>query len=86
MDATIKPTTMRDRTSMVGRSSEGRSPEGRWEYRFYVAFFFALFLPVITASRLLPRSWRPFKSAEATSVIGEARAAAYSVVPFIFMV
>ncbi|MCR9255120.1 MAG: hypothetical protein NXI16_03400 [Alphaproteobacteria bacterium] len=57
----------------------------RWEYRFYFAISFLLFLPVILLSRLLPRSWRPFKSATRASVFGETRAAAHTVVPFIFM-
>jgi len=62
-----------------------KAGEGKWEYRFYFAILFVLFLPVVLASRLLPRAWRPFKSLSRASVLTETRAAANTVVPFIFM-
>ncbi len=56
----------------------------RIEFRLLLWASFALFLVVALAGRLLPRAWRPFRSG-GKSVIGEAREAANTIVPFAFM-
>lgn len=54
------------------------------EFSLYFALLFPIFLLVALVSRLLPRRMRPF-GPERRSVIGDARAAAYTVLPFVFM-
>lgn len=56
----------------------------RLEFRLLLWACFALFLVIAAAGRLLPRAWRPFRAA-GKSVIGEAREAANTIVPFAFM-
>lgn len=60
--------------------------EMRWEYRLIFFSAFVYFLVVATASRLLPRSWRPHLPGiePRQSVFGEAWAVAGTLVPFAF--
>ena len=48
---------------------------------------FAVFIVIALFSRLLPRAWRPLASTVDVneSVFDEAKRAAYTVVPFVFM-
>ncbi|MEO1328386.1 MAG: hypothetical protein AAFW46_01855 [Pseudomonadota bacterium] len=55
------------------------------EFRLYFLAAYPLFLLVALASRLLPRSRRPFSAGERSSVFADAKAAAYTVLPFVFM-
>ncbi len=54
--------------------------------RMYRATF-AVFIVIALFSRLLPRAWRPLASTVDAneSVFDEAKRAAYTVVPFVFM-
>ena len=54
------------------------------EFWLYFAVTFPVFLAVALVSRLLPRSWRPF-AGSGRGVFGDAKAAAYTVLPFVFM-
>ncbi len=56
----------------------------RREYTVYFAAIYPLLLVIALLSRLLPRRLRPF-SFQGRSVFGEARAAAHTVLPFLFM-
>ncbi|MEO1293312.1 MAG: hypothetical protein AAFV62_10850 [Pseudomonadota bacterium] len=71
------------RTISREKSSTKRRRE-RGEYWLYFALCFPLFLIVAVFGRLLPRSMRPFAS-EGRSVFGEAKAAANTVLPYVFM-
>ncbi|MBT8447253.1 MAG: light-harvesting protein [Gammaproteobacteria bacterium] len=57
------------------------------QFHLIYAACFAVFLVVAIVSRLLPRSWRPrLPGARARrTIIGEAREAADTFVPFAFM-
>lgn len=68
--------------AMNGRSS--RRASETWEFRLYVAAMFPIFLVIAIVARLLPRSWRPFSSDTRRSVFGDARAATFTVLPFVF--
>jgi hypothetical protein len=58
----------------------------RREFRRLFVVMFSLFFVIALFSRLLPRAWRPLASvAEKESVVAEAKRAAYTVVPFVFM-
>lgn len=66
-------------------NAAGRAPRESREFRALYAATFALFLPVALVSRMLPRRWRPFAAPGRRSIVAEARAAAGTVVPFVFM-
>lgn len=78
---------------MLLRESLGRrefSPPADHERKEFQRLFrvtFVFFLLIALASRLLPRAWRPFASSVGAreSAFDEARRAAYTVVPFVFM-
>jgi len=57
------------------------------EFQFYFAVSFLVFLPVVCVSRLLPRHLRTFlpHGAVGGSIFSAAKAAAYTVLPFVFM-
>ena len=61
-----------------------RHRSDRREYLFYYVATYPVFLLIATLSRLLPRAWRPFASG-GRSVFGDARAAAHTVLPCVFM-
>ncbi|MBX2856972.1 MAG: hypothetical protein KTR21_18440 [Rhodobacteraceae bacterium] len=54
------------------------------EFWLYFAVTFPVFLLVALFSRLMPKSWRPFPSS-GRGVFGDAKSAAYTVLPFVFM-
>ena len=60
--------------------------EERQFRRLYMAFFLIFFM-VALVGRLLPRKWRPWAGDTGTkrSVIGEAKAAANAILPYVFM-
>lgn len=57
------------------------------EFRLLFAVCFMFFLVVAVAARLLPRRWRPFPPGPrgARSIFGDARAAANTSIPFVYM-
>ena len=72
-------------TGMPERKRAARRAEER-EYRITLALFFVLFLPVALVARMLPPTWRPFSGCRTRrSNVGDARAAAHEVTPFVFM-
>ena len=78
-----------ERTEAVGSLASTRRAQRRAEqreYRFTLWVVFALFLLVALATWLLPRSWRPLSgvSSRPLSPVGEARAAAHYITPFLF--
>lgn len=54
-----------------------------WEFWAYFAATYPIFLVVAVLSRALPRRMRPF-GAERRNVFQEAKAAAFTVLPFVF--
>ena len=70
----------------VARAKRAQRRAEQREYRLMLGVFFALFLIIALATRVLPRGWRPFGgvSAKPLSVVGEARAAAHHITPFLF--
>lgn len=54
------------------------------EFWLYFIATYPFFLVIAVVSRLLPRAHRPF-GAHRGSVFSEAKAAAYTVLPFVFM-
>lgn len=71
---------------VIAKRSQRKQTEQR-EFQIVLGAFFALFLVIALASRVLPRAWRPLDRGglRARSVIGEAKAAANEIVPFLFM-
>ncbi len=63
-----------------------RAEEER-EFRVLIMVSFAIFLVIAVVSRLLPPRWRVFAPAAEgrRSVFQEARTAAYTTIPFAFM-
>lgn len=55
------------------------------EFQLVLALIFSVFLMISLVSRVLPRSWRPLDRGHNRSVIGEAKAAAHEMAPFLFM-
>ena len=60
--------------------------EERQFRRLYMAFF-VIFLMVALVGRVLPEKWRPWSgdAVAKRSVIGEAKAAANTILPYVFM-
>lgn len=54
------------------------------EYWVYFALIFPIFLLVAVLARLTPRSWRPVPDS-GRGIFGDAKAAANTVLPFVFM-
>jgi hypothetical protein len=69
-----------------GSQSRFRKEEAL-EFRLLYAVSFALFLVAAVIARLVPWHWRPFvrRQSGGLSIIGEARAAASTCIPFAFM-
>ncbi|MEO1408133.1 MAG: hypothetical protein AAFV54_16840 [Pseudomonadota bacterium] len=65
------------------RRARNRRAEQR-EFKVTVALLTTLFLPVATATRLLPSAWRPFNQSSTgpRSIFGQAKAAANEIAPF----
>jgi hypothetical protein len=57
------------------------------ESRLLFAGLFAIFLPIAAAARVLPRRWRPAPLGPhgRRSIHGEAKAAASTIIPFVYM-
>lgn len=55
------------------------------EFWLYFAATYPIFLVIAIVSRFLPRAMRPFGTERGRSVFGDAKAAAYTVLPFVFM-
>jgi hypothetical protein len=73
-------------TTAVKHLAEAADLRDRFEYRLYLAIAFAIFFPVALAGSLLPRSLRPLgRNERRVSVFEEARTAARSAAPWIFM-
>jgi hypothetical protein len=77
---------MTDRTKPDGAPSRLRKEEAG-EFRLIFVASFVIFLLVGLVSRFLPEHWRPVPAGleGGKSLIGEARAAANTFVPFAFM-
>lgn len=65
-------------------AAPGRA-QGR-EFRRIFAASFLIFLIVALIARVLPQQWRPYPLRQAGgSIVDEARAAANTFIPFVFM-
>ncbi|MEX6504846.1 hypothetical protein [Jiella sp. M17.18] len=73
--------------SLVNHAGSALFRSERQEYRIIYALSFPLFLAVALISRILPSRLRPIAIERGGyfQVIGDARAAAHSVLPYAFM-
>lgn len=73
---------------MTASTSRDRSRvEDSFEFKLMFVLTFTVFLVAATVGRLLPEGWRPLRRGPGShrSIVGEARAAAGTCVPFVFM-
>jgi hypothetical protein len=75
------------RESLNRRAFPPPADHERKEFQRLFRLTFVFFLLIAVVSRLLPRAWRPLASSVGAqeSAFDEARRAAYTVVPFVFM-
>lgn len=71
---------------MMQASLEKRSlrKQKAMEFWIYFSITYPFFLLIAVVSRFLPKARRPFSMGSRT-VFGDAKAAAYTVLPFVFM-